>query len=305
MSIFSCFRKKENLESWLEKKFPGEYELTDSRTKFLSGLPTVSFLKKVTSVVGLKSDPEVQFVITWYKDSKDLSVSVEEIQNAADQSKKEAEQARALYKSYTENGSAKVSVAVVEEAAYFLVYEEPTIENRKKYLQAILTTLDRKTDFAQTKVFVEFMEDSTYHQEFKDIVPKGFWNRIDHYYQDNKTVSIDFAWSPKMKTDTLMSKWTVNILANRIHTYQEESYRAASSWAEKNIKPPYYIEPVQLVWNDLDEHDPMSIHFHFPYYPTKPEEDNEDKEANRIGFISGVYQVDKKTFSKIEKGTEF
>ncbi|MGB4850605.1 MAG: hypothetical protein WBP41_21945, partial [Saprospiraceae bacterium] len=84
MSFFSCFRKKENLESWLNKKFPGQYELTDSRTKFLSGLPTVSFLKKVTSVVGLKSDPEVQFVITWYKDSKDFSVSVEEIQNAAD-----------------------------------------------------------------------------------------------------------------------------------------------------------------------------------------------------------------------------
>ncbi|MBK9983258.1 MAG: hypothetical protein IPP15_12790 [Saprospiraceae bacterium] len=302
MSIFSCFRKKENLQSWLDKKFPGQFEVVDSRRRFMEQF---QFSKRVTSVVAFKQDTLIEFVVIWYRDVPDLRVSADEIQNAFDRSKKEAEQARALYKSYTEHGSAKVSMAVVEEAAYFLVYEEPSMENRKKYLQEILSTLDQKNDFAQTKVFIDFMEDSTYHQEFNDIVPAGFWNRIDHYYQDNKTVSIDFAWSPKMKPDTLVSKWTLNTYANRSSIYRNEAYQEALKWADKNIKPPYYIEPDQLVWDDLDEHDLMAMHFHFPYYTQKPPDETEDIESLRLGYVSGVYQADQKTFSKIVKGKEF
>ncbi len=301
MSIFSCFRKKENLQSWLDKKFPGQFEVVDSRRRFMEKF---QFSKKVTSVVAFKQDTLVEFVIVWYRDAPDLRMTTTEVEDALAKSKLNVANAHHLFGELTAKDPFHVSVGVIDSAAYFLVYAEPTLANRKKYLDQILQMLDH-AEHTQKDIWIEFMEDTAYYKEFKDIVSAGYWNRIDHFHQDNKTVSMDFKWSPGIKSDSLMPHWAANTESLRSSLWREEAYKSALIWAEKNIKSPYYIEPVQLVWNDPDEHDPMSIHFHFPYYPAKPAEDNEDPEANRIGFISGVYQVDKKTFSKIEKGAEF
>ncbi len=302
MSIFSCFRKKENLESWLNKNFKGQYEILDSRYRFMEKF---QFSKKATSVVGSIKDPEVQFVVTWYRGVEGLRMTTQEVEDAFAKSTKEVALARELYSDLTKKDSFNVSVSVLEDAAYFLVYAEPSIENRQKYLYQIMTILDDRTDHGQINIFVEFMEDSVYHKEFKNIVPAGYWNRIDKYHQQHNTVSLDYVWTEGLKPDIMMKKWTVNTYSDRSSLYREDAYLYALKWAEKNIHAPYYIEPVQLVGYDLDEKDLMAIHFHFPYFPAKPAEDNEDPEANRIGYISGVYQIDKKTFSSIEKGTEF
>lgn len=49
----------------------------------------------------------------------------------------------------------------------------------------------------------------------------------------------------------------------------------------------------------------MAIYFHFPYFTDKPNVPDEQVEGLRKGFVSGVYQVDQKLFSKIEKGKKF
>jgi len=80
----------------------------------------------------------------------------------------------------------------------------------------------------------------------------------------------------------------------------EDAYQEVVKWAEKNLTQPYYIEPGHFVQYNIDEHDPMAIHFYFPYFSSKPLEDGTDYEAKQKGFVTGVYQADQKTFSKIK-----
>ena len=303
-SLFSCKSKntKENdIESWLNEKFPDKYDVFSS-TRDLQ--PKNFIIKKMTSVVAAKDDAEVQGVFDWYKDKPDLGLSTIEVQSAFEHVRREAGLSRALFQSIVKNGVTNTSVAVVEDAAYFVVFAEPTLENRKKYLQQILATLDQQANHLQTSIWIEFMEDSVYQHEFKDIIPKGYWARSDGYHQKNKTVSLYFDWIPGLKPGELMTHWTINTESNRSHIYREEAYKMASAWAEKNISHPFYLEPDQMVQYELDQDDPMAIHFHFPYYASKPDENASDFESIRKGYISGVYQVDKKLFSNIEKGTE-
>ncbi len=297
MSIFSCFTKTENLESWLNKNFPGQYVVVDTRMNIL---PSIYKEKKRESVVALKADPEVQFEILWYKNAPELRVTKEEIERETSQSKKEVEQTRQLFKAVQSQGAAKMSVAIIDSAAYFLVYEDPTLDNRKKYLNQILSMLNGQHDHAQTSIFIEFMEDSVYQKEFKDIIPKGYWNRVDKHYEHNKTVALDFEWKPGLKVETLMTGWAVNTQSDKAFTYMADAYQDVSKWAEKNITSPYYIEPSHFVQYDVDEKDPMAIHFHFPYFSSKPLEDGTDYVSKQRGFVTGVYQVDQKIFSKIK-----
>ncbi len=295
--LFGCFNNANTLQGWLDKNFPNQYEVVETRMDIL---PSIYKEKKRDSVVALKTDPEVQFEIRWYKNAPELRVTKDEIESATAQSKKEATQSRQLFQAVQKNGTARMSVAIIESAAYFLVYEEPTPENRKKYLQQVLATIEQQPDHAQTSIFVEFMDDSVYHQEFKDIVPKGYWNRTDKHNEHHNTVSIDFEWKPGLTVETLMPGWEVNTASDRCFVYMADAYQVASQWAEKNSTAPYYIEPSHFVQYDIDQHDPMAIHFNFPYFTSRPLEDGTDYASKQKGFITGVYQVDQKSFTKIK-----
>jgi hypothetical protein len=295
--LFGCFNKANTLQGWLDKNFPNQYEVVETRMDIL---PSIYKEKKRDSVVALKADPEVQFEVRWYKNAPELRMTKDEIERATEQSKKEVAATRQLFQAVQKNGAARMSVAIIEGAAYFLIYEEPTPDNRKKYLQQVLTTIEGQSDHAQTSIFVEFMEDSVYQKEFKNIIPKGYWNRTDKHKEHHNTVSIDFEWKPGLKLETLMPGWEVNTASDRCLVYMADAYQVASQWAEKNITAPYYMEPSQFVQYDIDQHDPMAIHFSFPYFTSKPLEDGTDYAAKQKGFVTGVYQVDQKSFTKIK-----
>ena len=263
-------------------------------------LPSIYKEKKRESVVALKSDPEVQFEVTWYKNAPELRMTKEEIIKATEQSKNEVAQSRQLFQEIQKGGPAKMSVAVIEDAAYFLLFEESAVDNRKKYLEQILHYLNGRPVHAQTSIFIEFMEDSVYQKEFKDIVTRGYWNRASKHYEHNKIVALDFEWKPGLKVETLMTGWAVNTESDRASVMMEDAYQEVVKWVEKNLTQPYYIEPGHFVQYDVDEHDPMAIHFYFPYFTSKPLEDGTDYESKQLGFVTGVYQADQKTFSKIK-----
>jgi hypothetical protein len=144
------------------------------------------------------------------------------------------------------------------------------------------------------------MEDSVYQKVFKDIIPKGYWHRIDNYHQRYKTVSLEFQWTPGITEDELMSHWVVNTESDRFGVYREDAYQSALRWADKKIPPPFYLEPEHLIQFGLDENDSMAIHFYFPFYAAKPDDNDEDLESKRRGYVTGLYRVDKKNFSEIK-----
>jgi len=303
ISLFGCFQKKEkknNLPNWLETNFPGQLEVVENLiTLDLKNL----YDKKKTSIVADKNDPEVQIIVTWFKE-EGLGISVDEVQTALDKSRKEVAAGRTLFKSLKQNGLDKFSAGVIEMAAYILIYEEPIPDVRKDYLEKILSTIDAMPDHAQTSIWIEFMEPSVYQEHFKDLVLLGYWNRGGSYHDDKKIMSLDFEWKPGLKVEVLNTGWAINSSSQRATQYREDAYKSALAWAEKNLTSPFYLEKDQMVGVGPDDEDPLALQFDFPYYSSKPDTSVLGYESNALGYVTGVYQTEMKTFTKIKKVKE-
>jgi hypothetical protein len=300
-SLFGCFQKKkqpENLGDWLEINFPGQLVVVNNIVNLdLKNL----YYKKKETIVADKNDPEVQIKVTWFKNENDLDLSKEEIQTAWEKSKNEVAAARALFSALHEKGLEKISVGVIDMAAYILIFEDPTPPVRKKYLEQILATLDARHDTTQTSIWIECMEDSAYGEEFKDIIPYGYWKRGGTLHEDQKIMSLDFEWAPGLKIDNLMTGWAINTMSERSSIYMNEAYTTASAWASKNLPSPFYLEPAQMVRIGPDEDDPLAIGYDFPYYASKPDTTDVESQLEPLGYISVSYQTDQKVFTKIKK----
>jgi hypothetical protein len=301
ISLFGCFQKKEkknDLSSWLETNFPGQLVVVNNVVNLD---PMNLFIKEKNTILADKNDPEVQIKVTWFKKEAGLGLNVAEVQSSLDNARKDVKAARMIFDALKKNGLEKFSVGVIDMAAYLLLYEEPSAELRKSNLIKILAALDALQDHTQTSIWVEWMEPSAYQQEFKDIIPFGYWQRGDSYHDRNKILGLDFEWSPGLKADILNTGWAVSIKSNRSLTYQAEAYNAASIWAAKHLPAPYYLEKDQMITIGPDDEDPMAIEFQFPYFPSKPDTTVSGFEDNALGYVRVVYQTDQKTYGKFKK----
>ena len=110
ISLFGCFQKKEkknNLPTWLETHFPGQLEVVENIVNLdLKNL----YYKKKSSIVADKSDPEVQIIITWFKEQDGLGIAVEEVKASLEKSRKEVAAGRTLFKSLKQNGLSLIHI---------------------------------------------------------------------------------------------------------------------------------------------------------------------------------------------------
>lgn len=206
-----------------------------------------------------------------------------------------------IFDSLKKTGLDNFSVGVIEMAAYILLYEEPSSELRKNNLTKILAAIDALPDHAQTSIWIEWMEPSIYQQEFKDIIPYGYWQRGDSYHDNKKIMCLDFEWSPGLQVDILNKGWAISTKSERSLTYKTEAYNAASTWATKNLPSPLYLEKDQMITIGPDDEDPMAIEFGFPYFTSKPDTTVLGFEDSALGYVRVVYQTDQKTFGKIKR----
>jgi hypothetical protein len=301
ISIFGCFQKKEmknDLPTWLETNFPGQLVVVNN---IVNLDPMNLFIKEKNTILADKHDPEVQIKVTWFKKEDGLGLHVEEVQTALDNARKDIKAARMIFEALKKNGLEKFSVGAIEMAAYILIYDEPSSELRKSNLIKILAALDALPDHVQTSIWIECMEPSAYQQEFRDIIPYGYWQRGDSYHDRNKIMSLDFEWSPGLKADILNTGWAISIKSDRSLTYQDEAYRVASTWATKHLPAPFYLEKDQMITIGPDEDDRLGIEFQFPYFPSKPDTTVSGFEESALGYVRVVYQTDQKTFGKFKK----
>ncbi len=291
----------ENLESWLEIHFPGKYLVAEN---IIDINPIRLVDKKKKSIVADRNDPEVQMVVNWNKTQPDLGITIDDLQAKWEKGKKEVTAGRNLFKALKENGLDKVSAGVIEQAAYILIYEEPTAELRKAYLAKIMATVDALPDHNQTSIWIECMEPSAYKDQFKDIITLDYWNRGDSYHDHKKIMSVDFEWSPGLEVEIMNTKWSINSASDRCTQYRENAYQAALTWAEKNLQTPFYLDKDHMVGVGVDDIDPLALEFDFPYYASKPDTSVSGYDDNAVGFVNGIYQTEHKTFTKIKKTTE-
>ncbi len=300
-TIFGCFQKKEkmnDLPTWLETHFPGELVVVNN---IVNLDPMNLFIKEKNTILADKNDPEVQIKIKWFKKEEGLGLNAAEIQTSLDKSRRDVKAARMVFDALKKNGLEKFSVSVIEMAAYILLYEEPYPELRKNNLVIILAAIDALPDHAQTSIWIEWMEPSAYQQEFKDIIPYGYWQRGDSYHDRNKIMGLDFEWSPGLQADILNTGWAISIKSDRSLSFKTDAYNAASAWATKNLSSPFYLEKDQMITIGPDDEDPLAIEFQFPYFTSKPDTTVSGFEDNALGHVRVVYQTDQKTFGKIKK----
>lgn len=300
-TIFGCFQKKEktnDLPTWLETHLPGQLVVVNN---IVNLDPMNLFIKEKNTILADKNDPEVQITIKWFKKEEGLGLNAEEIQASLDNARKDVKAARMIFDALKKNGLEKFSVGVIDMAAYILLYEEPSSELRKNNLIKILGAIDGLPNHTQTSIWLEWMEPSAYQQEFKDIIPYGYWRRGDSYHDRNKIMGLDFEWSPGLKADILNTGWAINIKSDRAHTYHGDAYNAASAWAAKNLSAPFYLEKDQMITIGPDDEDRLAIEFQFPYFTSKPDTTVSGFEDNALGYVRVVCQTDQKTFGKIKK----
>ena len=259
------------------------------------------FIKEKNTILADKNDPEVQIRVKWFKKEEGLGLNAEQVQTDLDNARKDIKAARMIFDGLKKTGLEKFSVGVIEMAAYILLFDEPTIELRKNILIKILAAIDALPDHAQTSIWIEWMEPSSYQQEFKDIIPYGYWQRGDSYHDNKKIMSLDFEWSPGLQVEILNTGWAISTKSERSLTYQTEAYNAASTWATKNLTSPFYLEKDQMITIGPDEEDPMAIEFGFPYFTSKPDTTVSGFEDSALGYVHVVYQTDQKTFGKIKR----
>ena len=300
-SFFGCFKKKPtpvNIETWLEAQFPGQFEVLHSNLNFNV---MDMYRGKKTALVAEKADPEVQFVLFWKKDLPDVGLTKEEVQTAFETAKNDIAQARDLFKQLKNKGLEKISIGVIEPAAYILVFAEPTTATREEVLTKIKSVLDATS--GPTSIWIEMMEPSAFGQKFGDIIPNGHWKTETGWQEQEKIMSLNFEYRKNMSVATLTRHWQVNPMSKRGAADREDAYRQAKIWAEKNLPKPFYLEPNQMVGFETDEKDGLAVHYHFPFFDVQPSE-SDSNSVEPKGYVSGLYHTKKKTFSNIRKQKE-
>lgn len=300
-SLFGCFKKKpapNNIETWLETQFPGQFEVVHSNLNYNA---MDMYRGRKTALVADKADPDVQFLLFWQKDSPDVGLTKEVLQTAFKTAKRDVAQARDLFNLLKNKDLEKISVGVIEPAAYILVFAEPDATTREEVLTKIKSALDAAN--APTSIWVEWMEPSAYRQKFSDIIPNGHWKTEMSWQEQEKIMSLNFEHRKEVSAATLMRHWEVNPMSKRGDADRKDAYRQAKIWAEKNLPKPFYLEPNQIIGFEVDEKDGLAIHYHFPYFDAKPREQDSGLVEPK-GYISGLYHTVEKTFKNIRKRKE-
>lgn len=301
MGIFGCGKKKDKkptLESWLETNLPGQLTIVGN---IVDLDPRNPFTSKTQTILADSKDTDVQIKVTWYKKEEGLGLNKDEVQSMLESSRKDVKAAREILQGLKAKGADKISVAVIDMAAYILLYEEPTPEVRNRYADLVLSVITAMPEHTQKSIWIECMEPAVYGEHFKDIVPFGYWRRGDSYHDSKKIMSLDFEWNADLKTEHLLPHWTYNYNSERVSAMSDAAYQEALSWAGKHLSSPFYLEPHQMIQYGLNAADSLAIEYSFPYYESKPDTSQSSYEYEPLGHVNVSYQTDQKKFFGIGK----
>ena len=304
-SIFSCFRKKTpriNVETELERMFPGQFQVLNSNLKMLDVMAQYKGEKQ--AVIGDKADPEVQFLLDWHK-GESVGFDSATVQAAHERSKAEISAARALYKLLEDKGLERFSVGVMEQTAYIKVFTEPVLAIREQTLIKVKSALDARQEQPQTSIFIEMMEPAAFQTELQQVIPRAHWKNAMAWDRENKIMSLDFEWSKSMKIPETMRHWELSPDSKRISQYREAAYKEALKWAEKNLPQPCFMPSNRPVGYESLKIDGPAIRYGFPYYDQKLPEESSYENPEPTGYVSGTYSFDKQVFSGIRRQAEF
>ncbi len=293
-----------HVETELERMFPGQFEVLNSNLKMLDIMAQYKGDKQ--AVIGDKADPDVQFLLDWYKGTTTVGFDSATVIAAHEHAKKDVMQSRELFKILKNNGMGDISVGVIDSAAYIQVYAEPRPELRRHTLEILKTVLEQKPRRKQTSIFIELLEPEEFHKRYQDVIPATHWQTGAGMQGEMLILTLNFELSASMNIAELMRHWQMNIGAKRLHQAQKDAYQTAHAWAEKNLPKPIYMSEDDYESFEALVGDEPAARFGYPYYDKDfSAEEKLYTENEAKGYITGVYYFDQKAFLKLKRQKEF
>lgn len=304
-TLFGCFRKKtpkpKSLESELELLFPGQFQVLHTNLKLLDVMAQYKGEKQ--AVIGDKSDPEVQFFLDWQKGETTLGFDTASIAVLYERAKKEVESARNWHALLSEKGLKNCSVGCLGSTVFVQLFAEPTPEARKQILEVFQDLWAQKALNPQTDFSIEFLEPAAYHQQYQDIIPA--WNcRQDAGKKGEQWIlALSLEAGTAINLRALMREWEINMIAKRFDQVSQEAFKMANEWAEQKLPKPLFMSQEDYFSIEPLQQDPPAIRIAYPYYHQAWSA--EQKLSNEpAGYVSGVYLLDQKIFTKIQTKKE-
>ncbi len=293
-SFFGCLKKTkagpEDVSEWLQMQWPDRFEVVATITNFTD---KEYYLGKRRSVVAVKADKNVQFILPWVTKAVDFGIIPEEVEKAYESSLTEISRARELQMKLKNAGLQKFSVGHDERYAFIMVFDEPSPETRAQKLSVISTVLSE--DPSTRRAVLYFIEPDRYGDAFQDIIPAGHWVRRDSWQNSNEIMSLIIPDDIDDNHRAKQGKWQCNIQASRSETYIDNAYAAAVAWSKKNVPANYTVGRDSMVEIGLSKQDGLLLEINFPYF-----EIGAEVPANEIrGKVCGVYSFDDQTFQRI------
>lgn len=297
-SIFGCFRAPKppkNVGEWLEKAFPGQFEVVLSNLKILDIM--AQFRGDKQAVIADKADPVVQFLLDWQKGTASLGLDSNSVIEAHSLAKADVAKARQLFQQLKMGGLDRFSVGVVNGAAFVQVFCEPTAAFRTTLLGQLKNILDKPQGAKSPPVYLELLPDSVYQTRYQDIVPRADWKTDGGWQRDHKIMALDIAWDHHLSVTDLMRHWQLNLDSKYSLPDHDLAFAAAKAWADKHLPQPFFMHPDQPYQVEIPKNKGLHVRIGFPYFDQPlPKEATDTLAPEPKGYVSGVYDWEGKAF---------
>jgi len=294
-----CFRKKSDplsLESWMDKNFPGEFTIVDSRVSDLIG--NLSFKVK-KSVVAEVADPMVQMIVEWDKRAPDLGLSPEDVRKAHENARKYLEAAKTLRSALSEVGLQSFATGCYRGVAHVLLFAEPNAEQRQHDFILVAKGIEKWQNPNNYSIHVAFSDEQA--AEYKDIYLAAYWA------QNSAALLPHFTWEIKGETAILKdgdaaNAWELNTASNLFGIHTGAAREQMMKWAETNMKKSVILLSTIEVEQDKKQH--TRFNMRFPYVFGEANQESESSEEEIAGYLVGDYDVEASKLEHIHKEAE-
>ncbi len=270
LSFSACFRKKSgagNLQDWLEKHYPGRFEVLSTGAD--DAIRNLSFKVK-KSLVAEKSNPLVQVLLKWDKRQPGLGLTTAAVDAAFAQAKTACEDARELVSMLKTHGFDNMAVGISNFTTMVLLFEESTAESRQERLQQLKTIFSAWPASGGYDKEILLMEPAEHVNLPGEVLPLSYFLEGNGQFRNHATYTLYLANDKAGGPKHFDGIWQYNTRNEHFATVSGQARSAMEAWAKTNVKQPFYLLETSE-YEQIGEQ-PLRYRFKYPFTHKNPQE---------------------------------